>query len=149
MEIFANAVLLLAVWPVVLGTMAGALFLFMYFFGGFPKSQAVALTSKHFIHSRTNGDLIVSWQNVSNIIDGPRQFSIAFRPGQIFTPQGRSAVYAMSVRSVVIPKRIFADEAAAEAFRKEAERLWTNAKIGVTDEETPEGVWPPAPRRGN
>lgn len=47
----------------------------------------------------------------------------------------------------LVPKRAFHSTVAAQEFYEMARRFWMNAKMGLTDGETPEGVWPPAPRR--
>lgn len=138
---------MLLLMPVVVAFGPFSVLAALYFFSGLPHRFTVVLFPDKLTRQGLKMDMQIPWQDVAAISDQPKQIFFFFKSPKLITPQGRSVLRAVMVPFIVIPKRIFDDEAAAEEFRKEAERLWTNAKMGVTDGETPEGVWPPAPRR--
>lgn len=121
----------------------------LYFFSGFPHRFTVTLLPDKLTRQGSKMDVQVPWQDVVAISGHPKQIFLYFKSPQLVVPSGRSILHAVRVPFIIIPKHAFADDAAAAAFRKEAEQLWTNAQMGLTGGETPEGVWPPAPRRGN
>jgi len=122
---------------VLLGLAVTAVFLLTRVPG--PSPQSVQIDFARIVVSRPAGRFEAPWAGIQEIT--------STRDGLVLVPKTllpSAADPSARLDIVTIPKRAFADDAAAEAFRQAALGFW-KAAVKTSKVGTP-GVWPPPPR---